>query len=229
MEKGNLSEFQKDYWERTELYNRRKPTHPVIKSFVNSKIMEIKKYIAISKNTELLEVGAGNGFFSYYFDILCQVTATDFSEVMLKLNPVKNKFLMDATDLKFPDNSFDIVFESCMLHHLNNYDFDRVILEMKRVSKNHLVFVEPNRNNPLVYLFCLAVKEEWPALNFSLCYLRRKLLANGLKVVAAFSHGVITPNKMPNFLLPFVSCFDKRLPFCGMNNIFICDKGSNDL
>jgi ubiquinone/menaquinone biosynthesis C-methylase UbiE len=62
-------------------------------------------------------------------------------------------------DLKFEDNSFDVVFCHALLHHVD--DIDRVIGEMKRVSCKWIVLLEPNRNNPLMFLFSLLIKEEW--------------------------------------------------------------------
>jgi len=52
-------ELQKTFWERDNLNKRRKPSHPVIRTFAESKITEIEK------NSDLLEVGAGNGFFLF--------------------------------------------------------------------------------------------------------------------------------------------------------------------
>ena len=78
---------QKDYWERSSLQKRRHPTHPVIESYVLSKIDRIRQYVPIEKDTRLLDVGGGNGFFSYYFENICDVTCIDSSEMMLSLNP----------------------------------------------------------------------------------------------------------------------------------------------
>ncbi|MFA6254815.1 MAG: class I SAM-dependent methyltransferase [Patescibacteria group bacterium] len=218
-------EFQKKYWERDELDKRRQPDHPIIKLFAESKIQEIRKYINFDNQQKLLDVGAGNGFFSYYFDKICQVTAVDYSEKMIELNPVKNKMVMDANNLKFADNYFDIVFESCLLHHVENED--KIISEMKRVSKKYLIFLEPNRSNPLIFLFGLIKKEERKSLNFSLKYLTKKIRNNNLKILLAISHGIIAPNKMPKFLAPVLNLFDKKIPLIGIDNLIICEKLQN--
>ncbi len=211
-------EQQKQFWERDTLKKRRSPEHPVIKEYVVSKIDEIGKYIPIEKNTRLLDVGCGNGFFTYYFDQVCDVFGIDFSEKMVNLNPVKNKAVMNAEELKFEDNSFDVIFCHALLHHVD--DIDRVVQEMKRVSRKWIVLLEPNRNNPLMFLFSLLVREEWKAMRFSLRYMKRFVKRNGLTVNKSFSYGMIVPNKSPKFALPFLRLFNFRQPF-GMTNFII--------
>ena len=217
-----MTPFQKDYWERNELNSRREPTHPVIKAFAQSRIQAITQYVSINSSQQILEVGAGNGFFSYYWDRVAQLTATDYSSKMIGLNPVRHKKVMDATNLRFPDNSFDIVFESCLLHHVQ--DVSEVISEMTRVSQKYLIFLEPNRNNLLNLIFGAIVREERQALKFSLSYLKKMCSKNHLTIVAAFSYGVIAPNKLPEFMLPVFRVFDRKLPLIGLNNIIICEK-----
>jgi SAM-dependent methyltransferase len=213
--------YQKNYWERKQLDRRRPVTHPVIREYVLSKIEKLKKYIPFSASTGLLDVGCGNGFFSWYFDSLCRVTAVDFSEKMLKLNPVEAKFLMAAEKLGFKDNSFEVVFCHALLHHVE--DIHRVIREMKRVSRKYVIILEPNRNNPLMFLFSSIVPEERKALRFSTAYLKKVCQRNGLRVIKAFSCGMIVPNKMPLFLLPLVKRLHFNQPW-GMTNFIIAEK-----
>lgn len=217
------SDFQKQYWERNKINKRRLPTHPVIMAFVNSKINYINKFIDFSSCRNLLDVGAGNGYFSYYFEKILGICAIDYSEKMIALNPAKNKQLMDAANLQFKNNSFDIVFESCMLHHVD--DINKVIREMKRVSNKYLIFIEPNPVNPLTFLFGLVIKEERKSLPLFKKFLLKKIMAdNDLKLINAASHGIIAPNKTPKILLPGLKIFDKKIPFLGLDNIIICQK-----
>lgn len=212
---------QKDYWERKELAKRRSPEHPVIAEYVLPKINLIMHYVILKRQTRLLDVGCGNGFFSFYFDKICDAYGVDYSKKMLQANPVKKTRLMDVNDLKFENNSFDVVFCHALLHHVEN--IDRVIQEMRRVSRKYVIILEPNRNNPLMYLFSLLVKEERKALKFSLSYLTRIVSRNDLRVVASFSYGMITPNKMPTFLLPLLRLFNFK-QFLGMTNFIIAQK-----
>ena len=211
-------EQQKLFWERDTLTKRRSPQHPVIREYAVSKIRKIRKYVPIGQNTRLLDVGCGNGFFTYYFDRICDVTGIDFSEKMIALNPVKKKAVMNAEDLKFDANSFDVIFCHALLHHVD--DIDKVVQEMKRVSRKWIILLEPNRNNPLMFLFSLLVREEWKAMRFSLRYMKNFVRRNGLSIHKSFSYGMIVPNKSPKFALPFLRLFNFRQPF-GMTNFII--------
>ena len=53
--------------------------------------------------------------------------------------------------LSFADNSFDVVFGSSILHHL---DFDKSLKEIFRVLKpgGRMVFAEPNMINPQILI-----------------------------------------------------------------------------
>ena len=218
---GLVKMNQKDYWKREELAKRRAPEHPVIAAYILPKINVLTRYVDIRQQTRLLDVGCGNGFFTFYFDKICDVYGVDYSEKMLQMNPVKKTFPMDASDLKFEDNSFDIVFCHALLHHVE--DIDRVIQEMRRVSKRYVIILEPNRNNPLMFLFSLVVKEERKALKFSLSYLRNTVSKNDLRIVTCFSYGMIVPNKTRTFLLPLMKLFNFKQPL-GMTNFIIAEK-----
>jgi ubiquinone/menaquinone biosynthesis C-methylase UbiE len=213
--------FQKDYWERKAIEERRSPDHPVVKQYATSKIEQIRRYVPLDKNVKLLDVGCGNGFFSYCFDTICTTVGVDFSEKMLAKNPISQKLLMDASRLSFQDFAFDVVFCHALLHHVENMDM--VLQEMRRVSRKYVIVLEPNRNNPLMFLFSSIVPEERKALQFSMGYLKEKMGKNGLKIIAAFSHGTTVPNKTPTFLLPLVRLLDFRQPF-GMTNILIAER-----
>jgi SAM-dependent methyltransferase len=213
--------FQKEYWERKSLEDRRPPDHPVIRAYAVPKIEWIQKHIPLSKDTRLLDVGCGNGFFSFYLDRICDTVGADFSSKMLEKCPIFNKFLMDARHLGFQDMSFDVVFCHALLHHVEN--MDEVLREMRRVSRRYVVVLEPNRANPLMALFSAVVPEERKALNFSKGFLQKKLEQNGLKVSAHCAYGLLVPNKTPALLLPFLRLFNFPQPW-GMTHLFIAER-----
>ncbi len=79
------------------------------------------------------------------------ISEAELDEGKSRAKNAKNKpdfRLMDAQDLAFEDNSFDIVFGSAILHHL---DFERSLLEIKRVLKpgGVMFFAEPLDMNPV--------------------------------------------------------------------------------
>ena len=59
---------------------------------------------------------------------------------------------MDAENLKFNDNSFDLVYGSGILHHLS---IEKAIIEIKRVLKKggKAVFYEPLGHNIFINIF----------------------------------------------------------------------------
>lgn len=213
--------FQKDYWERSDLARRRSPAHPVVAEYAKPKIAAILRHVPIDQNTTLLDVGCGNGYFSYHLSKLCHVTGVDFSEKMLAMNPIRHKAVMDANSLRFADESFDVVFCHALLHHVD--DMQRVIGEMKRVSKKFVVILEPNRDNPAMFLFSALVPEERKALRFSLGYLERQVKMSGLHLLASFSSGVIVPNKTPRWALPVMRRIEFKNHF-GMTHTLIAAK-----
>jgi len=221
--KPEISEVkQKLFWEKDR--ERRSPAHPSVCAFVTPKIDFIHKFILDNnsgKPFSLLDVGAGNGYFSHYFEQLYDTVALDFSFQMLKANPCKNKVLGSANELPFPDGSFDIVFCSNLLHHLS--DPTRAIAEMKRVSRRYMILSEPNRNNPLMYLFGLLNGVEKGSLKFSLRYMCQLAKAVNFKILAATSLGAILPNKTPRWLLPWLKKIDGQSTIA-FYNIIIAEK-----
>jgi SAM-dependent methyltransferase len=210
--------FQKDYWERKALDDRRRPDHPVVRHYVASKMKGVESIVPLNPSLRTLEVGCGNGFFSLYLESRCDAVGVDFSRKMLERNRLRKKLQMDAARLCFQDMSFDLVFCHALLHHVQ--DMDAVLGEMRRVSRKYVVLMEPNRNNPLMALFSALVPEERKALRFSPGYLRAAAERNRLRVVAAFSHGMTVPNRTPFWLLPLARLLDFRQPW-GMTNILV--------
>jgi ubiquinone/menaquinone biosynthesis C-methylase UbiE len=60
--------------------------------------------------------------------------------------------VMDAESLEFPDDSFDLVYGSAVVHHL---DVRRALHEVARVLRpsGRAVFIEPLGHNPLINLY----------------------------------------------------------------------------
>lgn len=213
--------FQKEYWERKALEERRSPDHPVVRQYVVPKIERMRRTVPLEKGTRLLDVGCGNGFFSYYFNDLGWTVGVDYSQKMLAMNPIPRKLLMGAERLAFQDMAFDVVFCHALLHHVE--DMDAILREMRRVSRKYVVVMEPNRANPLMALFSALVPEERKALKFSKGYLKDALERNQLRVVEAFAQGMTVPNKAPSFLLPLLKLVDFPQPF-GMTHILIAER-----
>lgn len=207
----NQFNSQKKFWENPKISKRRRASHPVVKAFVAPKIKFIQKNINLTKDTTLLDVGCGNGFFTFYFAKICDVTGLDFSKQMLAINPHSKLIYGQAENLPFSDKSFDIVFCSNLLHHLDKPK--KAMQEMKRVSKKYIIISEPNRNNPLLFCFNLMKKQERGALKFTKNYLVRLGQDLGLEKVNCRISGMIFPNKTPSALLSVLKKLDFAQPF----------------
>ena len=84
-----------------------------------------------------------------------KITAIDISETLISIAKTKVpscQFIrMDAMNMIFQPNLFDVVFGSSILHHLH---IEAVLNEIHRVLKpaGKIVFAEPNMLNPHIFL-----------------------------------------------------------------------------
>ncbi|MFX1452165.1 MAG: class I SAM-dependent methyltransferase [Promethearchaeota archaeon] len=215
-----------DYWTRLELTNRRLPNHPCVYNYVSSKINLIKKSIDFKLINNGLEIGCGNGHFTYQLQkLISNLIGIDVSLFMLGL--CKKFFrsnLIRATAIKLPfkDNSFDLVFSANILHHVFNPS--DIISEIRRITKEFYILIEPNRNNPLMSIFAIFNKYERLVLKYPLDFFKKLLLNQKFSIIDSFSTGIIAPNKLPTFLTPFFKSGDlKKLKF-GLYNVIISKK-----
>ncbi len=209
----------------TEYYDsvdERPYDHPMILAFAKPKVDWIFEDLQIS-NPAILEVGAGNGYFSCHLMQRGALTATDVSAHQLQLNPAQVKECCSVYDLPYPDNSFDLVIGSNLLHHLD--EPERAVSEMTRVTKCHVVISEPNNTNPILFIGSLVIPAERKAALFSKAYVT-DLLCRELTIVShTYQGGILLPNRTPGFLFPISRPNSRsRLSFF---QIFICRKSAN--
>ena len=104
----------------------------------------------------VLEIGAGTGTFTQGLsEAFANLTSIDISPDLL--NAAKRKapqvqlFCMDAHELNFPPETFDVVVGCSVLHHL---DWTRAIEGFFRVLRpgGEIRFSEPNLWNPQIFL-----------------------------------------------------------------------------
>jgi SAM-dependent methyltransferase len=106
---------------------------------------------------KLLEIGCGTGLFTekVYRATKAQIIATDISEDLLEIarkqHPNITFHADDAMNISYPDNSFEGVYGSSIIHHL---DLKRSMEEIFRVLKpgGNTVFAEPNMLNPQIFI-----------------------------------------------------------------------------
>lgn len=137
----------------------------------------VRKYYAIAKRSHdhfhqlirdaapgnhVLEYGCGVGNFSFELAALgARVTGIDISPKSVEVATSRAKerghddmsfSVMDAENMDFPDDTFDVVVGSAILHHL---DLERCSTEIMRVLKpgGLALFLEPLGHNPALNLF----------------------------------------------------------------------------
>lgn len=109
------------------------------------------------RGDKLLEIGCGTGLFTQkvyeatHADIIATDISEDLLEVARKQHPNIEFRVADAMDLDFPDNTFDGVYGSSIIHHL---DMKKSMQEIWRVLKpgGRTVFAEPNMLNPQIFI-----------------------------------------------------------------------------
>lgn len=126
--------------ENNKLYLREK-----FNVYYQKKIEKI--FTIIPKDVKsIVDVGCGNGVITNELGKYFDVTGVDINEK--KLQFVKTKKLKSSSgNIDLPDYSFDLVFTSETLEHLNNNIFNKTISELKRLSKNYIFITVPHNEN----------------------------------------------------------------------------------
>lgn len=125
-----------------------------------TKYLKIPKFFSISREqvnnlldkyakrgSKVLDVGCGYGRISEYLHNNGRiVTAIDMEQEMV--DTVKKfgieSYLMNAMDIKFNDNKFDVVITDGLLEHFeNDEDIKKIIREEFRVGKKYIINMVP--------------------------------------------------------------------------------------
>ena len=116
------------------------------KQALKPKIEKVLEMIPQDTGT-ILDVGCGDGTISNIINNYFDVTAVDRSEKALSF--VKTKKIQASSDnIPVKDHSFDMVFSSEMLEHLDDKVFSSTIQEFKRIAKKNIFITVPNGENP---------------------------------------------------------------------------------
>ena len=184
--KNNVPEIWDSVWsKRTD-----NPPHPIV-------ISSIKKLTNI-KN--ILEVGGGSGSDIIELSKDYDVTYSDYSNVALKKFQDKTNGkikiqMADAKKLPFKDNSFDLVFCLGLLEHFSDKDKQKIIYEMKRISRKYVLIDVPQKYSIHILLKKIVMlMGKWQygyEEELSFYELNNMLKNNGLKVVDYYGRELI--------------------------------------
>ena len=197
------------------------PLWPGIAADVKLLINLVKKDVPITKKTRLLEVGCGWGIYTFHLDRVCNVHGIDTSLELLDRNPIDNTQVMDVRELRFDDNTFDVVFAHDMLHRVP--ELDTAIQEMRRVSKRYVVVAEPNILNLVNLIISVATPEERSAHRFTLWGLENIVARNDLRVLRTRTYGMAIPFLTPRMMVPLASKLSFNQPL-GLEHLIVAEK-----
>lgn len=114
----------------------------------------------LDQDSHVLDIGCGTGALSALLSERYKVHALDGSLPMLE----QAKRLTHGLDidyvhadlrsgLPYPDQSMDLVLASFVLHGINELERDGLLLEMKRVSRGHVLIIDYSEGtNPIILL-----------------------------------------------------------------------------
>jgi SAM-dependent methyltransferase len=211
-------------WTKKDLSGRRGALHPVVQSYASKRIHQILNFIEKPKNC--LEIGAGDGFFSLELEKHFDLVISDKLIEALDENPSScPKEVFSAEKILKPDSSFQLVFEANMLHH--SEDEEVILQEMKRVSSQYIVLLEPNPYHPLTLLVAALKSNERKSLRFTMSYLRKLAHKAELDIISIKSIGLLPANKCPTLLWRLFRKIDDVLPFLGLENLVLLRKPQN--
>jgi len=190
----------------------RHANHPVIKAFAEPKLEWMVKHLPDFAKYRVLDVGGGCGYWSNYMVKYCpNVHVMDNSLEQLKLNslPDNQKHVGDAykileglQDLPEHLQTFDVVFASNLLHHLDR-PVD-AIKQYRKAASKYVVIMEPVTNNPVLWFGCQYPAWEFGVKKYSEAYVRGMIKqAGGLEILhSTFIGGMLLANRTPTWMLP---------------------------
>lgn len=180
-----------------------------------------------ANNAEILDYGCGVGSFVEEVSKFGpkKIVGIDISEVSINKAVERTKelktnvnFIVDNCEkTKFDNNSFDVVYGSGILHHLQ---INKCLDEIHRVLKPNgsLVFIEPLGTNPIINFYRKLTpksrsKDEHPLMDKDFKYIKSKFTNTEIKYYGLSTLIFFPFYKSPNnsSFFKFLTIFDQYL------------------
>ena len=193
---------------------------------IKARILEqiAARYFGGRRDLRLLDVGTGLGLFEKFLSpAFANIMAVDLSFEMLRVAKVTQAFSSkssaylqaNAFHLPFEDASADLIFMSCVLHHLEEAEIDATLKELARICapSGRMVFFEHNPYNPFTQWVVRTTPLDHSAHLITYRQLTRKAESAGITILERkfFLYGTPPIDRAINRLLPGLA----RLPFGG--------------
>ncbi|NPA66993.1 MAG: class I SAM-dependent methyltransferase [Chlorobi bacterium] len=151
----------------------------------------------------VLDIGTGTGAWGAAINKLgpSHVTGIDFSEKMIqtarKKHPEINYKHIDAENLsEFPDNTFDIVTASFVLHGVKENKRRKLLEEMKRVSKKYVVLHDFMGKTPFtVKILEFLERSDYKHFKKNFCNELKSFFTSAEKIPARYGSGLYIAEK----------------------------------
>ncbi len=111
--------------------------------------------IELPKDSKIIDVGCGSGFTLSVFRNLGYLNSIginisphglELCSQLFDFKKGKDVLLMDATNIEFPDNSFDLVFSDGLLEHFEEPPLD-IVRESCRISRKWILLFQPDQTS----------------------------------------------------------------------------------
>ena len=118
-------------------------------------LTKIVNKVVLPKESEIIDIGCGSGStlamfrnLGYFKSIGIDISphSLELCSHLFGFEKGKDIFLMNARNIEFPDNSFDIVFSDGMLEHFEKPPLD-IVNEFCRLSRKWILLFQPNQTS----------------------------------------------------------------------------------
>jgi len=232
----NPIEEEKKWWLIASKKNRKlkplPPKHQFAHGHIRSRLYDTLVILKCDNDSLILEVGCGSGEDAIYIKKASKnIVGVDIALVALRRFTSKGfqGILADVKKLPFPNNSFNYVVSSGLLHHLiGQGDLKQFLREFVRVVRvgGYVVALEPNLFNPSGFLMNIFNKIK-PGVTglvpheraLSPLYLTKIFSVAGLENVECVSASYVW-NRLPLFVSKFISKHEDEIRFRKPFNLF---------
>ena len=234
---SNTKERERQFHNKRYIDDKRKVLSGVYTFAQSSKSLFSKMLTNIGSGDKVLEIGCGvSSINKSIVDMGAVVTVIDLSEQAILINKRNtpndvnniNYLVMDAENLEFDDDSFDLIYGSGILHHLR---IEKAIVEINRVLKKggKALFYEPLGHNVFINIFrfitpsfrsedehpllkedLILIKNKFPKTRFHYFYLLSLILVpfNKIKILMRLVNLIERVDKSLNKLFPFLNKYN---------------------
>jgi len=149
-----------------------------------------ERYFGKLDRLRVLDVGCGVGETDYFLaSRFAELHGVDIAEGVLskavERNPSGRYHLYDGYSLPFKDQTFDLTFAICVMHHVPPANWKDFVFQMQRVTKKDglIAIFEHNPFNPLTQLAVDRCEFDVGANLLKMREVKELLCSNGLNIV----------------------------------------------